>query len=75
MCEETEMIPKNRATHESALSFQENLRFMLAFRAQDELEALVGCVGRAMPRTLKRIQPRRLTRHEREIRTEKLQGG
>ena len=51
------------------------MRFMLVFRAQDELEALVGCVGRAMPRTLKRIQPRRLTRHEREIRTEKLQGG
>ena len=51
------------------------MRFMLAFRSQSELEALVGCVRRAMPRTFKRMQPALLTPRERKIRTEKLQGG
>ena len=48
---------------------------MPAFRAQSELEALVGCVGRAMPGTFQRIQPELLTRRERKMRTEKLEGG
>ena len=51
------------------------VRSMMVCRAQNELEALVRCVGRAMPWTLQRIQPERLIRREREIRTEKLQGG
>ena len=45
---------------------------MMAFRAQDELEPLVGCVERAMARAFQRIQPELLTRIEREMRTEKL---
>ena len=48
---------------------------MLAFRAQDELEALVGCVGRALLRTFQRIQPELLTPREHEMRTEKLESG
>ena len=48
------------------------MRFMLPFRAQDELEPLVGCVERAMARAFQRIQPELLTRIEREMRTEKL---
>ena len=48
---------------------------MLAFRAQDELEALVGCVVRALLWTFQRIQPELLTPREREMRTEKLTSG
>ena len=48
---------------------------MLAFRAQDELEALVGCVGRALLWTFQRIQPEPLTPREREMRAEKPTSG
>ena len=51
------------------------MRLMMVFRAQDELEALVGCVGRALLQTVQRTQPEVLTRREREIRTEKLESG
>ena len=48
---------------------------MLPFRALEELEPLVGSVRRAWLPTFKRIQPELLTRRERQMRTEKLQGG
>ena len=48
---------------------------MLPFRALEELEPLVGSVRRAWLPAFKRIQPELLTRRERQMRTEKLQGG
>ena len=57
-----------------AYAFGQQICFMMAFRAQDELEPLVGCVGRAWVCAFQRTQRASLIRRERQTRSENRKG-